>query len=206
MGRLMRVVGLAAVAAAAVSCGGAGLRESRSPVLLVMNSLQGASGGGAGANQFSSVLHSDVIVLLHAPAPCSDTNPCPTLYSDSGQAVFALTPKNLGVDPTAANQVTLTRYHVEFTRADGRNTPGVDVPFGFDGAVTATIQPATTVTVGFELVRHTSKMEAPLVQLVSNPNIIHALARVTFYGHDLAGNDISVTGSMSVDFGNFGDA
>jgi len=28
---------------------------------------------------------------------------------------------------------------------------------------------------------------------------------VTFYGHDQAGNDISATGSIGVEFGNFGD-
>jgi len=28
---------------------------------------------------------------------------------------------------------------------------------------------------------------------------------VTFYGTDRVGNDISVTGSIQVDFGNFGD-
>ena len=27
----------------------------------------------------------------------------------------------------------MTRYRVEFRRTDGRNTPGVDVPYGFDG-------------------------------------------------------------------------
>jgi hypothetical protein len=28
---------------------------------------------------------------------------------------------------------------------------------------------------------------------------------VTFYGHDQAGNEVSATGSIQVDFGNFGD-
>ena len=37
------------------------------------------------------------------------------------------------------NFITVTRYHVEFRRTDGRNTPGVDVPYAFDGAGTVTV-------------------------------------------------------------------
>jgi hypothetical protein len=75
-----------------------------------------------------------------------------------------------------------------------------------DGALTVTIQPNATVTAAFELVRHTAKIEAPLVQLVSTTNIITTIATVTFYGKDQVGNDIAVTGTITVDFGNFGDS
>ena len=51
---------------------------------------------------------------------------------------------------------------MRYIRADGRNTPGVDVPYGFDGALTATVSGSTTV--GFELVRHIAKEEAPLAR------------------------------------------
>jgi hypothetical protein len=54
-------------------------------------------------------------------------------------------------------------------------------------------------------VRHVAKEESPLVQLVANPNIINTIAEVTFYGRDQVGNDISATGSISIEFGNFGD-
>jgi hypothetical protein len=174
-------------------------------VVLVVNQLQAASGGGHAANQMGGTLFSDVQVLVTTPDPCSPASPCRTLFSDSGQATLSLAAKNVDIQPTSNNQVTLTRYHVDFVRADGRNTPGVDVPYGFDGAVTATIPAGPAVAVTFELVRHTSKEEAPLVQLVSSPAIIHTIARITFYGRDLVGNDISVTGSIGVDFGNFGD-
>ena len=46
---------------------------------------------------------------------------------------------------------------------------------------------------------------APLVQLVANGVIISTIADITFYGQDLVGNEISVKGSMLIDFGNFGD-
>jgi hypothetical protein len=200
----MRLLGLFAVLVASASCGSA-LRESQSPVLLVVDSLQAAPSGGRNANTFGSILLSDVVVMLTTPAPCSATNPCPTYYNDLGQMTVSMTAKNVNIAPTANNQVTLTRYHVDFVRADGRNTQGVDVPYSFDGAVTATIPAGGSAAVGFELVRHSAKLEAPLVQLANNLNFIYTLARVTLYGHDAVGNDISVSGSLSVQFGNFAD-
>jgi hypothetical protein len=56
------------------------------------------------------------------------------------------------------------------------------------------------------MVRHVAKEESPLVQLIRNPQIISTIAHVTFYGRDAVGNEISVTGSIGIEFGNFGDA
>jgi hypothetical protein len=107
--------------------------------------------------------------------------------------------------PTTNNEVTITRVHVEYIRADGRNTQGVDVPFAFDSAVTGTVTAGGTLTMGFELVRNVAKQESPLVQLKQGSNIVSAIARVTFYGTDRVGNSIQATGQLSVEFGNFGD-
>ena len=168
-----------------------------------MDSLRGSS-GGHGAT-FSDTLQSDVIVILFSPLPCTDARPCPTVFSDSGQAILRLVPKNVGVAPTDNNTITISRYHISFRRADGRNTPGVDLPYGYDGAVTATVQPGPATSISFELIRHVTKEEPPLVQLIVNPSIIHTIAEVTFYGTDLVGNAVTVTGNMSIEFGNFGD-
>ena len=113
--------------------------------------------------------------------------------------------KDTTATPTSNNQVTITRYHVEFVRSDGHNVQGVDVPFAFDGAATLTISAGGNGTLGFELVRFLAKQESPLVQLVQNPIEIATVANVTFYGTDIVGNQISVTGSITVDFANFGD-
>ena len=205
MGRMFRYVALAAMVAAGVSCGGSALTQSQSPVLLVVNALEASPSGGHGANTFTGSLLSDVVVLLTAPPPCSTDSPCATVYNDLGRVTLAIAPKNLSIVPSSNNQVTISRYHVDFVRADGHNTPGVDVPFSFDGAVTGTVPETGTAQLVFELVRHTAKEEAPLAQLASNPAIIHTIARVTFYGQDLVGNAISVSGTIGVDFGNFGD-
>jgi hypothetical protein len=44
------------------------------------------------------------------------------------------------------------------------------------------------------------------VQLASNPVFLTTLAEVTFYGRDQVGNDVSVTGLIQINFGNFSDS
>jgi hypothetical protein len=202
MNSAIRVVAAAAAITTVAGCGDV-VRQGRAPVYLTMDSLQGAQGNKPGA--MSATLFSDVITNVTSPEPCSTSNPCPTIFADVGQAVLRLTPKDLSIAPTTNNQVTIRRYHVSYRRADGRNVPGVDVPYDFDGAATGTVPAAGVLTLGFELVRHSAKEESPLVQLKVNPQIISTIAEVTFYGTDQVGNDISATGSISIDFGNFGD-
>jgi hypothetical protein len=210
MRTLKSVVAIGAVLASAVSCGDV-VRTGRAPVMMIVNSLAAAPGGGLGANQFGNTLHSDVQVLLTTPPPCSTTAPCPTIYSDVGQAILSLTLKDIGTattpaTPTANNQVTVNRVHVAYVRSDGRNVQGVDVPYEFDGAVTGTIPINGTATFTFEIVRLAAKKEPPLVNLIASPSIVTTIAQVTFYGTDAVGNDVSVMGQIQIDFGNFGDA
>lgn len=215
MRSVRQLVVVGAVALASASCGNV-VRDSRSPVMLVMNSLQAAQGGTT-LGQYGGILYADVITLVTTPAPCSSTSPCATIFADVGQATVSLVLKDIGTPgnpttPTTNNAVTITRYHVDYTRADGRNTPGVDVPYAIDGGVTATITGTTTTTLSFEIVRHTSKEEPPLVNLrtsggvaFGNSTIISTIATVTLYGTDQVGNDISVSGKIQIDFGDFGD-
>jgi hypothetical protein len=197
-----RIIILAALGAAAASCGDV-VRQGRAPVLLVVNSLQGAR--GSAPTTFAAPLSSDVITNVITPAPCSAATPCPTIFNDIGEAVFQVTMKDVSVTPSANNQVTITRYHVQFIRADGHNVEGVDVPYSFDGAATLTIAAGGTGTMPFEIVRSSAKQETPLVQLKTNPIEIATLAQVTFYGADVVGNAIQATASLSVNFANFGD-
>ena len=203
----IRLVGLAALIAATVSCGDV-VRQGSAPVFLVIDQLQAIS--GAPPRTASSTLTSDVQTLVTSGGQCTLTSPCPTIFGDSGSVTLRAPLKDPGattsLSPTTNNEVTINRVHVEYVRADGRNTPGVDVPFAFDSAVTGTIAAGGTLTIGFELVRNVAKQEAPLVQLRSSSNIIGVIARVTFYGIDRVGNAIQTTGQISIEFGNFGDA
>jgi hypothetical protein len=190
------------VAVAAAGCGDLAT-QGRSPVQLTIMSLQAAS--GATPEEFGASLHSDVITNVEQTVNGQQVT-VPTIFNDNGTAAFSLVMKDQGspASPSVLNAVTITRYRVVYRRTDGHNTPGVDVPYPFDSAVTVTVG-GDGGSSGFQLVRVSAKQEAPLRALVTNPDIISTIAEVTFYGRDQAGNDISATGSIGVDFGNFGD-
>lgn len=203
----VKVVAVAALTMLMTSCGEY-VRQGRSPSQVVIQSLSAAS--GATPDQFGGALSSDVLTLRTTPAPCTTTDPCATIFGDSGQVQMALVLKDPGQPglpstPSALNAVTFTRYRVTYRRSDGRNQPGVDVPFPFDSALTFTVPVEGSVTAGFSLVRVVAKTEAPLAALVIGSNFISTIAEVSFFGRDLAGNDVSATGSIGVSFGNFGD-
>jgi hypothetical protein len=201
--------GAAALAAwmGAVSCGDV-VRQGRSPSLIVIDTLQGASGATPG--NFGVPVLSDVDTVVNKTVG-GVAVPVHTIFNDLGSAQMRTLLKDPGAAgtqtaPSGFNAVSISRYHVEFVRADGRNTQGVDVPYAFDGAVTATIT-ESAAAVPFELVRHNAKDEAPLKALVGGGGriFISTIANVTFYGKDQVGNDVQVTGSIAVDFGDFAD-
>jgi len=159
------------------------LRDSRSPALLTVTSLATTNGTG-------NVLQSDV-------------STGGVVTADAADAKLTSSMKDVAVAPTPNNQITITRYHVDFVRADGRKIEGVDVPYSFDGAVTTAIPGNGTSQVRIEIVRVSAKQESPLVQLVNNPVSLSTIAVVTFYGTDAVGNEVSAAGQMTVNFANF---
>lgn len=192
----IRLAAAAALAGASTSCGDL-TRQGTSSSYLIINSLE-ASPGNDGST-FTSNLLSDVVTVVQSQ---------PTYFNDLGRVTFALGLKDPGssvtsASPTQNNWITVDRYRVRFIRSDGRNTPGVDVPYPFDGAFTVTV--SGDVTGGFELVRVQAKLEAPLAALARNGTVISTLAEVTFYGHDQTGREVSTVGRIGVDFGNFAD-
>lgn len=185
---------------AQVSCGSRTTQGTGSSYLIV-SALVAESGADPG--KFGGTLFSDVITLIE-----EDNIKVPTVFADNGQVSFSLALKDPGAPsapnaPSANNAITIDRYHVEYIRADGRNTPGVDVPYPFDSAISVTVSDETTHS--FEIVRHVAKEEAPLAALTSSAVIINTIARVTFYGHDQTGRSVSATAQIGIEFGNFGD-
>jgi hypothetical protein len=193
-----RAVTALILAAAGLTSGcGDQTRQGQSSSYLVLSQLEGAS--GAKPDTFGTFLLSDVATVV---------NNSNTIFNDVGQAAFQLALKDPGSStspnsPSPNNFITLTQYHVEYVRSDGHNVPGVDVPFAFDGGVTTTI--TNTGTVSFTLVRNQAKLEAPLKALSLNGLVITTIAKVTFYGHDQTGREVSVTGNIEVSFANFAD-
>lgn len=181
---------------ASVSCGEL-TRQGTASSYLVIEALEASSGAAPG--EFGSILSSDVVTVV---------NGTPTVFADQARVSFALLLKDTGPPgtpntPSPNNAITVDRYRVVYRRADGRNTPGVDVPFPFDGAFTVTV--FGRAEAAFTLVRIQAKSEAPLAALRNNFATISTIAEVTFYGHDQTGRQVSVTGRLDVNFGNFGD-
>jgi hypothetical protein len=199
--------GVIGLLAASVSCGDV-VRQGRAPVIVVIDSLQAASGAEPG--NMGGFLLSDVQTLVDQNIG-GQTVRVPTIFNDVAQVTMRLIPKDAGngavnLNPTPWNAVTINRYHITFVRADGRNTPGVDVPFAVDGAVTATLSTSPTV-VPFEIVRHQQKLEQPLRALASFGGriFISTIAEITFYGVDTMGNEVQAKGTINVSFGDYAD-
>ena len=81
------------------------------------------------------------------------------------------------------------------------------MPYGFDGAFTVTIPSGGSAQGGFDIVRHQNKREPPLSNMRGGggTQLLTVIAEITFYGRDQAGNEVSVSGSMSINFADFGD-
>ena len=184
--KFVKLFGIAALMLTAAGCGEF-TRQGRAPVVVVVDRLSAGNGQGT--------LLSDVVTKN-------------ATFNDMARVDMSLVSKdpgaNAGSGPSELNAVTITRYRVEYRRTDGRNAQGSDVPYAFDSALTFTITGSQGAE--FQVVRHTAKLEAPLKALAVNNDIISTIAYVTFYGHDQAGNDVSATASMGIDFGNFADS
>src|SRR4029453_8919639 len=204
---IIRRIAALRLAAGSVSCGDV-VRQDRAPVLLVIDSMEAASGADPGT--MTGFLLSDVQTLVEQQGD-GETVRVPTIFNDVGQATMRIIPKDAGngavsLAPSPWNNVTINRYRISFLRADGRNTPGVDVPYPVDGAVTATLGSTPTV-VPFEMVRHQQKLEQPLRALANFGGrlFISTIAEITFYGADQVGNSVQIKGTISVSFSDYAD-
>jgi hypothetical protein len=187
-------IGVLALALSAASCGSV-VRDGTGTSFLIVRELDFAKGNDP--DEFVSNLLSDVVTKG-------------SVFNDLARVTFQLGLKDPGPagnpnTPTQNQAITVNRYHVRYFRADGRNTPGVDVPYPFDGAFTVTVPPSGTVEAVFNIVRHTAKLEAPLATLSGNLVILTTIAEITFYGQDQTGHEVMATARTSIDFANFGD-
>jgi hypothetical protein len=204
----MAVLLVAAAAFVTSACGDVA-RTGRSPAYLQILRMEASS--GATPDEFGGTLLSDVSTIVEVTRG-EETFFVSSFFNDIGRTEFRVGLKDPGPAgaPTAAsalNAVTLTRYRVQYVRADGRNTQGVDVPYAFDGGITITVPASGTATATFDIVKHTAKIEAPLkaLQAAGGAVMINTIAQVTFYGRDQAGNDVTVSGNISISFGDFAD-
>jgi hypothetical protein len=145
-------------------------------------------------------LQSDVAVVN------PDTNTS-TVAADAAEVSFSAQP----VDPVPLlgtsyfNDILVTKYVVSYTRSDGKNQEGIDVPYSFDGAMSARVQIDTQTTVNFIIVRAVAKLEPPLINLASGrgEGELKVTAKIDFYGQDTVGKTVKATGYLTIFFANY---
>ncbi len=118
-----------------------------------------------------------------------------------------LNPEPLIPQASQYTSIVVTRYIVSYSRSDGQNTPGVDVPYSFEGSLSTLIEIDATADIPFVIVREVAKLEPPLFDLRGGGDevVIQVTATIDFYGHDLVNNAVKATGYLSIFFADYVD-
>jgi hypothetical protein len=168
--------------------------DSKSSSFIIVESIAGTdlSGKTASFLQSDVVLTNSIVVADVATATlrASLLDPAPILK------------------PSQFNDIMLDRYIVSYSRVDGKNRQGVDVPYSFEGALTQILKIGTSTSISFVVVREVAKLESPLIDLAQNraEGVIEATAKIELYGHDLAENKVKATGYLTIFFANYADS
>jgi hypothetical protein len=169
--------------------------DSKSSSFIIVESVAGtdASGKAASFLQSDVVLTNSIVVADVATATlrASLLDPAPILK------------------PSQFNDIMLDRYIVSYSRVDGKNRQGVDVPYSFEGALTQLLKIGTSTSISFVVVREVAKLESPLIDLALQnrvEGVIEATAKIEFYGHDLVENKVKATGYLTIFFANYADS
>ena len=134
-----------------------------------------------------------------------------TILPDVVDVTVANRPKNPLTDvPQVAMAIFVERYEVSYTRTDGHNMAGVDVPFGFTGRLTTAVDVAASgnnLTIPLTVVRQQQKDEPPLRNLRNGggQSIFTVTAQITLHGRTTAGQAVTSTGFLTISFADFGN-
>jgi hypothetical protein len=166
---------------------------SNSGSKLVLWSLNGVDSSGESV----STLLSDVLLLG-------------SVFNDNGVAtVTASLLDPTQTESTFYQNVIIDQIDIQYSRSDGLNIEGIDVPYGFSQKVHFQVEVGASASeLSFIIVQHNAKLESPLVELVNlgQEHILKLEAAVTFHSKDMAGNRLEpVVGYLSIWCSNFAD-
>jgi len=169
---------------------------TRSSSLLVVVKIMGHDFEGTTADY----LQSDVLRMSGGQGYVTADSANATLRAE-------LLNPNTDAESSLYNGVYVTRYVVSYTRTDGRNNPGVDVPHSFEASMQSWIQIGEEAEIAFIIVREVAKMEPPLFDLheAREEGVLQVTAQIDFYGHDIANNQVKATGYLAIYFANYMD-
>jgi hypothetical protein len=168
-------------------------KDSKSASFIIIESIMGTDAAGNEAN----VLESDVL----------DANS--TIRADYASAT--LRASLLDPDPIIGTSqfedIMLDRYIVSYSRSDGKNREGVDVPYSFEASLSQRLKIGTSTTLSIVVVRAVAKAEPPLVALAQNraEGVLEVTAKIEFYGHDLADRRVRAEGYLTIFFANYAE-
>ncbi len=124
--------------------------DSKSSSMLIVESVRGQDNEGNAADYLQS-----------------DVKREGSVFADIATAT--LRAETLDPDPLLGtsqyNDIIINRYTISYSRVDGKNTPGVDVPLPFEGSLSALVKVGNTTSFSFVVVREVAKLEPPLIGL-----------------------------------------
>ena len=199
LGRAWRALGMATILGGSMvmaSCHSA-VTEGRSSVYLIMDSLEGGSGSRAARVPNSSTR-------------CSRTSTTKGgVVEDPGLVRLRIAFKDVTNPnaPTTNNFVTINRYRVEYRRADGRNRQGRTCRTRSTARrrSRSTDQGRRAASCWCACRRSLNRRSSRSWACVRGGLVISTLADVTFYGRDQTGTEVSVKGTISVNFADWAD-
>ena len=181
--------------------------SSQSGSLLIVSAIEGQPGGEgeeAGTPLLSDTCDNDS-TLPQDPEFC-------TVFNDNADIEFSNEYLQIGpgagFNPTYMNDVIVNQYRIDYVRPNNRNTPGVDVPFGVDGVMNLRVPINSSASASILVVRHEAKREPPLAELDNGTSegVLTAEAQLQFFGHDIAGHELTATGLLEIHWANYGEA
>lgn len=187
---------LLALALVASGCTPGFVTSNQADVLLTLTSIVGVAGAGPDKDEDSAFLQSDVVTEGG-------------VINDSAKVKVRSDVKNQGSLTTGDfNDVVLERYDVKWTRTDGHNVQGVDVPYDFSGPLALRVSPGAESEAAFTIVRHEAKLEEPLRNMRGGGglDILHTIANITLHGRTISGKVVEVSGRLEVTFADFADS
>jgi hypothetical protein len=160
---------------------------NKSHTLLVISKITGKTAAGDTADFTQSDVFNEVDL---------------TIVADTATASLTaklLEPLPPTAGPSYQQNIILTGYAVDFTLIQGAG-----VPPRIEGSLSSIIEVDSTVDVSFVIVTEAAKADAggPLFALRAG-GTIQAKATITFFGQDMAGNDVQATGDISIFFANY---
>ena len=143
------------------------------------------------------------------------------IFSDVLSGTGSIANDNATIDVTAAlldgttekttfyPNVVIDQVDIKYSRTDGRNVEGKDVPYGFSQPVSIYVEVGATVQFSVVVLSPNAKQESPLLELrdLGQEKILQLNANLTIYAKDMAGKRLEpVSRTVTIFCCNFADA